>query len=104
MRRERLPGLVSGLGPEWVGLSVTMPGKIAALEFASERTERAVAIGSANTLVRIEGGWRADCTDVDGVSGALTAGGVGTIAGAEAVVVGAGERRGPRSWRSPTWA
>nr|GLK37348.1 putative shikimate-5-dehydrogenase [Rhodococcus wratislaviensis] len=87
---ERLPGLVSGLGPEWVGLSVTMPGKIAALEFASERTERAVAIGSANTLVRIEGGWRADCTDVDGVSGALTAGGVGTIAGAEAVVVGAG--------------
>lgn len=87
---ERLPGLVSGLGPEWVGLSVTMPGKIAALEFASERTDRAVAIGSANTLVRIEGGWRADCTDVDGVSGALTAGGVGAIAGAEAVVVGAG--------------
>ncbi|MBC2644034.1 MULTISPECIES: shikimate dehydrogenase [unclassified Rhodococcus (in: high G+C Gram-positive bacteria)] len=87
---ERLPGLVSGLGPEWVGLSVTMPGKIAALAFASERTERAVAIGSANTLVRIDGGWRADCTDVDGVSGALTAGGVGTIAGAEAVVVGAG--------------
>ncbi|GAF47862.1 shikimate dehydrogenase [Rhodococcus wratislaviensis NBRC 100605] len=87
---ERLPGLVSGLGPEWVGLSVTMPGKIAALDFASERTARAVAIGSANTLVRIEGGWRADCTDVDGVSGALTAGGVGTIAGAEAVVVGAG--------------
>jgi len=87
---ERLPGLVSGLGPEWVGLSVTMPGKIAALDFASERTARAVAIGSANTLVRIEGGWRADCTDVDGVSGALTAGGVGTIAGTEAVVVGAG--------------
>ena len=87
---ERLPGLVSGLGPEWVGLSVTMPGKIAALDFASERTARAVAIGSANTLVRIEGGWRADCTDIDGVSGALTAGGVGTIAGTEAVVVGAG--------------
>ncbi|AWK72841.1 shikimate dehydrogenase [Rhodococcus oxybenzonivorans] len=87
---ERLPGLVSGLGPEWVGLSVTMPGKIAALDFATERTERAVTIGSANTLVRIEGGWRADCTDVDGVRGALTAGGIGTIAGADAVVVGAG--------------
>ncbi|WP_072688831.1 shikimate dehydrogenase [Rhodococcus marinonascens] len=87
---DQLPGLVSGLGPEWVGLSVTMPGKIAALRFATERTARAVAIGSANTLVRIEGGWRADCTDVDGVSGALTAGGLGTVSGAEAVVVGAG--------------
>ncbi|WP_084385533.1 shikimate dehydrogenase [Rhodococcus sp. WMMA185] len=87
---DELPGLVSALGPEWVGLSVTMPGKIAALNFATERTDRAVAIGSANTLVRIEDGWRADCTDVDGVSGALIAGGLGPVSGAEAVVVGAG--------------
>ena len=28
---EQLPGLVSGLGRDWVGLSVTMPGKFAAL-------------------------------------------------------------------------
>lgn len=87
---EQLPALVDGLGPEWVGLSVTMPGKIAALEYASERTARAVVIGSANTLVRIDSGWRADCTDVDGVSGALIAGGVGDLTGAPAVVVGAG--------------
>lgn len=87
---EQLPGLVAGLGPEWVGLSVTMPGKVAALEFATERTERAVTIGSANTLVRIDGGWRADCTDVDGVRGALVEGGIGDLAGAAAVVVGAG--------------
>jgi len=87
---EQLPALVSGLGPEWVGLSVTMPGKVAALEFATERTERAVTIGSANTLVRIDDGWRADCTDVDGVRGALVDGGVGDLAGAAAVVVGAG--------------
>lgn len=87
---EQLPGLVSGLGPEWVGLSVTMPGKVAALEFATERTERAVTIGSANTLVRVDGGWRADCTDVDGVRGALVDGGVGDLTGSAAVVVGAG--------------
>ncbi|MFZ2177925.1 MAG: shikimate dehydrogenase, partial [Rhodococcus sp. (in: high G+C Gram-positive bacteria)] len=87
---EQLPGLVSGLGPEWVGLSVTMPGKIAALEFATERTDRAAIIGSANTLVRIDGGWCADCTDVDGVSGALTDAGIGDISGSDAVVVGAG--------------
>lgn len=99
---EELPGLVDGLGPEWVGLSVTMPGKEAALAYATERTERAVLVGSANTLVRIDagasaavsadapasGGWRADCTDVDGVLGALRSGGVGELT--EAVVLGAG--------------
>nr|WP_305094901.1 shikimate dehydrogenase [Prescottella sp. R16] len=87
---EQLPTLVSGLGPDWVGLSVTMPGKVAALEFADERTARAVTIGSANTLVRTDAGWRADCTDVDGVRGALLDGGLGDVTGASAVVVGAG--------------
>lgn len=87
---EQLPGLVSGLGDEWVGLSVTMPGKFAALEFADERTERAVRIGSANTLVRTAGGWRADCTDVDGVTGALRSIGVDDLGDATAVVVGSG--------------
>ncbi len=83
-----LPRLVDGLGPEWVGLSVTMPGKEAALAYADERTERAVLVGSANTLVRTESGWRADCTDVDGVLGALRGGGVTGLS--EAVVLGAG--------------
>lgn len=68
---DQLPALVSGLSPEWVGLSVTMPGKFAALRVADERTERAELVGSANTLVRTDSGWRADNTDVDGVAGAL---------------------------------
>ena len=68
---DELPSLVSGFGPEWVGVSVTMPGKFAALRFADERTERADLVGSANTLVRTDRGWRADNTDVDGVAGAL---------------------------------
>lgn len=68
---EQLPGLVAGLGPEWVGLSVTKPGKFAALEVAAERTDRAGLVGSANTLVRTDSGWRADNTDIDGVIGAL---------------------------------
>ena len=68
---DRLPSLVRGLGPEWVGLSVTMPGKFAALRVADECTERADLVGSANTLVRTGAGWRADNTDVDGVAGAL---------------------------------
>jgi shikimate dehydrogenase len=81
---EQLGSLVSGFGPEWVGVSVTMPGKFAALQFADERTDRAALVGSANTLVRSATGWRADNTDVDGVTGAL-----GQASG-HAVVVGSG--------------
>ncbi|OBK65540.1 shikimate dehydrogenase [Mycobacterium colombiense] len=68
---DQLPGVVGGFGPEWVGVSVTMPGKFAALRFADERTDRAQRVGSANTLVRTPAGWRADNTDIDGVAGAL---------------------------------
>ena len=70
---EELPAVVDGLGPEWVGVSVTMPGKFAALHFADERTDRAELVGSANTLLRTPRGWRADNTDIDGVMGALGA-------------------------------
>ncbi|MCV7380151.1 shikimate dehydrogenase [Mycobacterium alsense] len=84
---EELPGVVGGLGPEWVGVSVTMPGKFAALRFADERTERAAAVGSANTLVRTPTGWRADNTDIDGVAGAL--GAAGPVSG-RALVCGSG--------------
>jgi shikimate dehydrogenase len=84
---EDLPGLIAGLGPEWVGVSVTMPGKFAALRVADERTGRAELVGSANTLVRTERGWRADNTDIDGVAGALTAAGVAVT---RAVVLGSG--------------
>ncbi|WP_241384455.1 shikimate dehydrogenase [Rhodococcus sp. CH91] len=87
---EQLPDFVEGLGDEWAGLSVTMPGKFAALQVADLRTERAVTIGSANTLVRTDRGWRADCTDVDGVTGALRSGGAGDLRGRSAVVVGSG--------------
>lgn len=91
---DRLPEIVSGAAPEFVGFSVTMPNKLAALDFATERTERAELVGSANTLVRIDGGWRADCTDIDGMTGALAELGVDAdlAAGAapDAVVAGAG--------------
>ncbi|MCW2655530.1 MAG: shikimate dehydrogenase [Mycobacterium sp.] len=81
---DELAGLVGGFGPEWVGVSVTMPAKFAALRFAEDRTARAELVGSANTLVRTASGWRADNTDVDGVIGAL-----GSVNG-DAIVLGAG--------------
>jgi shikimate dehydrogenase len=81
---DELPAVVGNFGPEWVGVSVTMPDKFAALRFADERTERADLVGAANTLVRTSTGWRADNTDVDGVTGAL-----GEASG-HAIVVGSG--------------
>jgi shikimate dehydrogenase len=84
---DELPGVVGGFGPEWVGVSVTMPGKFAALRFADERTDRAELVGSANTLLRTSRGWRADNTDIDGVKGALGAEG---SASGRAVVSGSG--------------
>lgn len=63
-----LPQLVAGLGPEWAGLSLTMPLKEAALTLAAEASPVAVATGAANTLVRRDDGtWFADNTDVPGM-------------------------------------
>ena len=70
-----LPALVAGSGPEWAGFSVTMPGKYAAAAMADQRSARVAALGVANTLVRRDGGWLAENTDVDGLIGALRAAG-----------------------------
>jgi shikimate-5-dehydrogenase len=93
---DELPGVVGGFGPEWVGVSVTMPGKFAALRFADVHTERAALVGSANTLVHTAAGWRADNTDIDGVAGAIgSASGRALVCGsggtAPAAVVGLAE-------------
>ena len=86
---DELAGLVAGLGPEWAGLSVTMPGKEAALAVADEVSPVAAAVGAANTLVRRpDGSWYADNTDVTGMVDVLTAAGVAR--GATVTVLGAG--------------
>ncbi|MCX6471157.1 MAG: shikimate dehydrogenase [Corynebacteriales bacterium] len=87
---EQLGDLVDGLDDSWVGLSVTMPAKVAALDHADEVTGRAAMVGSANTLVRTPAGWSADCTDIDGVTGALRELGAESLDGASTVVLGAG--------------
>ena len=64
-----------------------MPGKAAAAAMADQRSARVAALGVANTLVRRDGGWLAENTDVDGLIGALRA------AGAPAPRAGADPRR-----------
>ena len=83
-----LPGFVAGLGPEWAGLSLTMPLKEVALTVATEIAPVAAMVGVANTLVRRAGGWYATNTDVEGMVKLLRSAGV--PAGARFTVLGAG--------------
>jgi shikimate dehydrogenase len=76
---SEFPQVVAGLGPEWAGLSVTMPLKGIALELAASASAVAEAIGAANTLVRRpDGSWYADNTDVPGIVRVLEDAGVRT--------------------------
>ena len=89
LRAPELSHFVSGLGPQWAGLSLTMPLKEAAFEVADEVSDLARAVGAINTLVRRpDGGWSGDNTDVYGVWQALRAAGCDRVA--SAVVLGSG--------------
>ena len=89
VRESALRGFVTGLGPEWAGLSLTMPLKEAAFEVADEVSDLAREIGSINTLVhRPDGGWTAHNTDVYGVSQALRE--AGCVDVASSLVLGSG--------------
>lgn len=83
-----LHSFVQGLGPEWIGLSVTMPLKEEALQVARVATAQARRLGAANTLLRREDGWVADATDPEGIAQALHTAG---LRGARsALVLGSG--------------
>lgn len=80
--------VLAGLGPEWVGLSLTMPNKEAALAVADTATDRARLVGAANTLIRRGGSWHADSTDAYGFVQALTRS--GAVLPADVLVLGSG--------------
>jgi len=89
IQESTLPGFVAGLGPEWVGLSLTMPLKEAAFEVADEVSDLARDIGAINTLVRRpDGRWSGDNTDVYGLSQALRE--AGCVHVASSLVLGSG--------------
>jgi shikimate dehydrogenase len=87
-----LPRLVDGMGPEWAGLSLTMPLKRVALTVAGEVSPLAQAVGAANTLVfpaaGPAGGRQAHNTDVAGMVAALKEAGLARVE--QAVILGAG--------------
>ncbi|MGB7982232.1 MAG: shikimate dehydrogenase [Candidatus Nanopelagicales bacterium] len=82
-----LADFLAGCGPEWAGLSLTMPLKRAVLPLLAEVSAVAALVGAANTVVFGANGPVGHNTDVGGIVAALR--GIGAQPG-PAVVLGAG--------------
>jgi shikimate dehydrogenase len=67
---ETLPELLAGLGPEWVGLSLTMPLKRSVLPLVADRSPLVDRLGLANTL-RLGDRPHLANTDVGGIEAVL---------------------------------
>jgi shikimate dehydrogenase len=68
--RAELPAYLSGrrVDEDWRGSNVTMPLKLDAVALADEATDRAVAAGAANVLMRRDGRLVAANTDVGAIA------------------------------------
>ena len=82
-----LPAFLAGCGPEWAGLSLTMPLKRAVLPLLDSASEMVEVVGGANTVVFTPEGLIGHNTDVVGIIGALR--GIGAQPG-PAMVLGGG--------------
>ena len=85
---EGLGDFLAGLGPEWAGLSLTMPLKQTVLPLLDEVDPLASAVAAANTVVLREGRRLGFNTDVAGIVAALREAGVERIT--RGVVLGGG--------------
>lgn len=84
-----LPGFVAELGPEWAGLSLTMPLKRAVIPLLDEVTETAVSVEAVNTVVMTQDGRLVgDNTDIPGMVAALREHGIEQVD--SAAILGAG--------------
>jgi shikimate dehydrogenase len=68
-----LPGLIAGCGPEWAGLSLTMPLKRAVLSLLDEAEPLVAEVGAANTVCFDAGRRHGHNTDVPAMAAALLA-------------------------------
>ena len=82
-----LPGFLDGCGPEWAGLSLTMPLKRAVLPLLDAVSDLVEIVGGANTVLMGPTGRVGHNTDVTGIVEALR--GIGVEPG-PAVVLGGG--------------
>ncbi|MFJ3774679.1 shikimate dehydrogenase [Streptomyces sp. NPDC090075] len=85
----QLPGFLGKLGPEWAGLSLTMPLKRAVIPLVDEISETAASVDAVNTVVFTEDGRRVgDNTDIPGMVAALREHGIEQVD--SAAILGAG--------------
>lgn len=82
-----LPGLLAACGPEWAGLSLTMPLKRTVLPLLDRTDPLAAEVGAANTVVFTDGLRCGYNTDVAGMIAALA--GAGGDSGS-VLILGAG--------------
>ncbi|MGW3509091.1 shikimate dehydrogenase [Streptomyces sp. NPDC000994] len=84
-----LPSFFEGLGPEWAGLSLTMPLKRAVIPLLDEISDTAASVEAVNTVVFTADGRRVgDNTDVPGMVAALREHGIEQVG--SAAILGAG--------------
>jgi shikimate dehydrogenase len=84
-----LPSFFEKLGPEWAGLSLTMPLKRAVIPLVDEISETAASVDAVNTVVFAEDGRRiGDNTDIPGMVAALREHGIEQVG--SAAILGAG--------------
>ncbi|MEU1332235.1 shikimate dehydrogenase [Streptomyces sp. NPDC005865] len=84
-----LPGFIGELGPEWAGLSLTMPLKRAIIPLLDEISGTAASVEAVNTVVFREDGRKVgDNTDVPGMVAALRERGIEQVE--SAAILGAG--------------
>lgn len=74
--QPRLPDLLGSCGPDWAGLSLTMPLKRAVLALLDRAEPLVGAVGGANTVVFADGARIGYNTDVPGMITALAEAGV----------------------------
>jgi shikimate dehydrogenase len=86
---EGLPGFFGQLGPEWAGLSLTMPLKRAVIPLLDEISATAASVEAVNTVVFSDDGRRVgDNTDIPGMIAALRERGIEQVE--SAAILGAG--------------
>ncbi|MFG2556773.1 shikimate dehydrogenase [Streptomyces sp. NPDC048581] len=86
---DALPGFFAELGPQWAGLSLTMPLKRAVIPLLDEISETAASVEAVNTVLFTEDGRRVgDNTDIPGMVAALRERGIEQVD--SAAILGAG--------------
>jgi shikimate dehydrogenase len=85
---HELAGLMETFGPEWAGLSLTMPLKRVVFPLLDTVSDLAVEVGAANTVVFRDGARHGENTDVYGIVQALSEAGI--TSPASAAILGGG--------------